>query len=192
MQNQLILLILSLFLLTCSKESVLSEPHIRVKKQIGFYVNSEANLISETAIRETFQKWGQATHFEFRYKGRNRAGLKRDHKNTVSFLKHWPKDIPINKVGYCRNWYNSKGHIVESDIILNMQVTRFTTLRTRKPDSYILEGVLAHEIGHLIGLGHSTNSNSIMKQTSSMSESYFKANIDSSTIDTYKKLYLLK
>ena len=112
-----------------------------------------------------------------------------DGKNTVSFLLKWPAGIPIDKVAYCKNWYNSSGKIIESDIIFNMQLTNFTTLRTNKPGSYYIEGVLAHEIGHLIGLGHIDDPSSIMKKKSDYKESYHKGNIDKKTIAAYKLLY---
>lgn len=163
--------------------------HLRKKNNIDFYLNKEANLLTEVVVREIFQKWGELTHFNFSYKGRNKAGLRRDGKNTVSFLIKWPKQIPINKVGWCQNWYDKNGNIIETDIIFNMLVTKFTTLKTNSPNSYYIEGVLAHEIGHMIGLGHLDMNYSIMKQKSSPEESFFKGNIDEETILAYKKLY---
>lgn len=146
-------------------------------------------MLTETVVRETFQKWAEKTHFNFVYRGRNRAGLKKDGKNTVSFLIKWPNSIPINKVAWCKNWYDKKGNIIETDIIFNMQLTMFTTLRTNKPDAYYIEGVLAHEIGHMIGLDHISDPSSVMKQKSDAKESYFKGTLDQATLDAYRKLY---
>ncbi len=164
-------------------------PHRWAASSIEFYLNKEANFLTETVVRETFQSWAEKTHFSFVYKGRNKAGIIRDGKNTVSFLIRWPNDIPINKTAYCRSWYDRKGNIIESDIIFNMQLARFTTLRTNKPDSYLIEGVLSHEIGHMIGLNHIDNKQSLMKSFSPVEESYFKGRIDSLTINAYRELY---
>lgn len=57
----------------------------------------------------------------------------------------------MKNIAYCRNWYNRHGEMVESDIIFNMSLARFTTLRSITRDSYYIEGVLSHDIGHLIG-----------------------------------------
>ncbi|HPI89871.1 MAG TPA: matrixin family metalloprotease, partial [Spirochaetota bacterium] len=187
--NYITALLLTISFLSCTETAPPPGPHRWQETTIGFYLNKEANLLTETVVREGFQNWGEKTHFTFVFKGRNRAGLKKDGKNTVSFLIKWPDEIPINKTAYCKTWYDRKGNIIESDIIFNMQVARFTTLRTNKRDSYYIEGVLAHEIGHLIGLDHIENETCLMKKFSPITESYFKGNIDAQTIDAYKKLY---
>ena len=110
-------------------------------------------------------------------------------KNTVSFLVKWPDDIPGDKIAWCQNWYDRFGNIIESDIIFNMRITRFTTLETNSVGAYYIEGVLAHEIGHMIGLGHINIDTSVMKQESSKSESFFKGYIDDDTLNAYRKLY---
>ncbi len=181
-------------LLTCSRGGGTagpagSGPHLRREARIEYYLNKEANDLTEVTVRETFERWGKASHFEFVFKGRNRAGLEKDGKNTVSFLVKWPPEIPIGKVAYCRNWYDRDGNIVESDIIFNMAVAKFTTLRTKKPDSYYIEGVLAHEIGHMIGLEHIEDDDSVMKHLSSANESFGKGELDEKTLAEYTRLY---
>jgi hypothetical protein len=182
-----------LLLFSCSGERTedSSNAHTWIKTTIGYYLNKEANDLTEEVIRETFDTWSEKTHFTFVYKGRHRAGLHRDGKNTVSFLVRWPKNIPFNKVGYCLQWYDKAGHIIESDIIFNMRLTRFTTRKTNTPHAYYIEGVLSHEIGHMIGLGHIESDSSIMKYKSDAEESFFKGEIDDETLAAYKKLYSL-
>lgn len=156
---------------------------------IEYYLNPDANEASEEAVKEAFLIWDEATSFTFVYKGRHRAGLKRDGKNTVSFLLTWPEDVPRGKTAYCRNWYNRRGNIVESDIIFNMSLARFTTRKTNTPDSYYIEGVLSHEIGHMLGLGHIDSPDSLMKPFSPPEESYFMGRIDKATLREYHRLY---
>jgi hypothetical protein len=193
--GMLILSLISLLILTgCIKSDIentglLAGTHLRQDNEVLFYLNREANDVTETAVRDTFRRWGEATHFNFIYAGRNRAGLRKDRKNTVSFLLNWPSDIPPGKVAYCMNWFDRKGNIIESDIILNMSLAKFTTLYTNTADSYYIEGVLAHEIGHLIGLGHIDSQGSLMKKLSPMSESYFLGRIDAETMRLYTSLY---
>ncbi len=173
----------------CAGKNRSDESHAWTAGEIPFYLNGEANQAAENAVRDTFQMWDTATHFSFVYMGRNRAGLRRDGKNTVSFLRKWPRGIPAGDVGYCMKWYDVNGNIVESDIILNLSLAKFTTAATNTPDSYYIEGVLSHEIGHLIGLGHIENETSLMKPLSPQGESYFMGRIDELTVEAYRKLY---
>lgn len=172
----------------CSRDRG-DEVRLRTDPTVFYYLNKEANELTESAVKNTFARWDEATHFSFVYMGRRRAGLRRDGKNTVSFLTRWPSKVPMGKTGYCKNWYNRKGEIVESDIIFNMVIAKFTTLETRKPDSYYIEGVLAHEIGHMIGLGHIDSETSLMKPLSPPAESYFRGKIDEETLGQYRRLY---
>jgi len=113
MKKLLLLIFLSTILFSCSKNNMPDVPHRWQNTDIDFCLNKEANILTEIVVRETFQNWGEKTLFSFHYKGRNRAGLRKDGKNTVSFLIKWPEDIPINKVAYCKNWYDRKGNIIE-------------------------------------------------------------------------------
>ena len=133
--------------------------------------------------------WRKVTHFNFDYSGRNDAGIKKDGKNTVSFLTSWPDNIPFGQTAWCNCWYNRNGDIIECDIILNQELARFTSLESGKPDSYYIEGLMTHEIGHMIGLSHSESENSVMKPESSPEESWFKGKIDKETLGRYRILY---
>ena len=104
-------------------------------------------------------------------------------------MKKWPPEVPMGKIAYCKSWYSRDGDIIESDIIFNMSIAKFTTLSTNKPDSYYIEGVLAHEIGHMIGLPHIDTEKSLMKPLSPPEESYFFGEIDEGTLNLYKRLY---
>lgn len=182
--------VLPLLLLCCSPAGPEGGNRLHPRKDsvVEYYLNPGATDLTEVTVRETFQRWDDATHFTFIYKGRNRAGIVKDGKNTVSFLLTWPEEIPM-KTAYCRNWYNRKGEIIESDIIFNMMIAGFTTTRTNRDGFYYIEGVLAHEIGHMIGLDHIEHPRSLMKAFSPVEESYNKGVIDDLTLDAYRKLY---
>ncbi len=176
---------------SCSRQTQGMPAGTWALSEITYYLNPEANDVSEEAVRAVFREWDERTHFSFVYGGRNRAGLIRDGKSTVSFLTRWPSGVPA-KTAYCSTWQDRAGNIVEADIILNCGIARFTTRGTMKPDSYILEGVLSHEIGHLIGLGHIEDEDSLMKSMSPQAESYRGGAIDDGTMAAYGKLYGLE
>jgi predicted Zn-dependent protease len=191
------LLLLLLLLTDCSESGGSTNGvkknivHRREKHTIEYYLNPEANELTEIAVQTAFHNWQKISHFTFVYKGRNHAGIRKDGKNTVSFLKRWPREIGVTKIAWCQNWYDNQGTIIESDIILNMTLTKFTTLHTNSKNAYYIEGVLVHEIGHMLGLDHIDSDSSVMKENSSQEESFFKGVIDTETINAYKKLYKL-
>ncbi len=174
---------------SCSQTEQAHGPHRWRQLSVTYYVNKEANILSETTIRMVFDEWSKRTPLKFVYGGRHRAGLHRDGKSTVSFVTRWPEELPISLAAYTRCWYDRQGSIVEADIIFNNQIARFTTKTTNLPDSYYLEGVLSHEIGHMIGLDHINSPTSIMKQDSPMQESWFKGSIDNETMAAIDRLY---
>jgi len=180
--------VLLVALSACSGPAREAGPPAWRQRVIPYYINVEANAVSERAIRGEFDEWSRQTPLTFVYAGRNAAGLRRDGKNTVSFLLHWPSTLP-QKTAYCQQWDDRAGHIVEADIVFNCSLARFTTNATARPDSYRLEGVLSHEIGHLLGLGHSTSPLSLMKPDSTIAESWFKGAIDSETLGRVAALY---
>lgn len=180
-------------LLSCSiSDSTHKTRAVRRHRSLRYHLNIEANRATEKAVRSGFQIWENSTDFHFIFAGRNRAGLHRDGKNTVSFLRKWPAGIPRDKIAWCQNWFDAGGYIVESDIIFNMQLARFTTLDTRSEDSYTIEILLAHEIGHMLGLNHIESRDSIMNAKVPLYDAEFEKRIDTITLQAYKALYPVK
>ncbi|HPO49352.1 MAG TPA: matrixin family metalloprotease [Spirochaetota bacterium] len=142
--------------------------------EIGFYINSEANIESINAVKNSFSIWENAQNHKvkFTYKGRNKAGIIRDGKFTVSFLREFPKWVDQSYIGYCHKWFDKNGNLIESDIILNMSLTNWGTKDNPKENSYCIEGIVIHEIGHFLGFEHTENEKSIMKAVLTIEESY--------------------
>ena len=130
--------------------------------QVSYFINVEASAGTERAVRRAFDAWEASELVAFQYAGRARAGIRRDGRNTVSFLLTWPEDVPFGHIAYTAFWYDRDGRIKEADIICNMRLANFTTYETRQPDSCFVEEVVAHETGHMLGLGHSDDPHSIM------------------------------
>jgi hypothetical protein len=160
------------------------------KTEIEFYINKNANATSEDAIKYAFGKWQEAVgpRFTFTCAGRNWAGVIHDGKNTISFTSDWPKYIPFGNVAFCYKWYDCAGNIEEADIILNSSLAKFTSLATKKEDSYYIEGICMHEIGHLLGLKHIDDEASLMKRMLTIRDSRLMM-IDDKTLHQFHEIY---
>jgi hypothetical protein len=175
-------------LVSCTRAQSPAPTHTWRERSIHYWINREANDLSERTVRGVFEEWGRRTGITFVYEGRAEAAVRPDGKSTVSFLTRWPRSLP-KKTAYCRTWYDKDGSTIEADIAFNCELARFTTLSTNRPDSYYLEGVLSHEIGHMLGLGHNDSAGSLMKPDSPLSESWLKGAIDDETRARIRELY---
>lgn len=173
-----------LFCFSCQREI----KNIRCSNRIEYYINYEASDSSRAAVVSAFSIWDESTSFNFALAGTNKAGLSHDGKNTVSFVEKWPKSLPF-VIAYCMNWYDSAGYIIESDIILNCQLASFTDHVANHQNAYYVEGVLVHEIGHMLGFGHSEETDSVMGEIFSIADSKAIQSIDNMTLSVYNKLY---
>jgi predicted Zn-dependent protease len=73
------------------------------------------------------------------------------------------------------NVYNDNGVLVDSDILFNPGILYSTENTTIPADRYDLQSVTTHEIGHFLGLDHSSILSSTMFPTSSEGTTYARA-----------------
>lgn len=114
------------------------------------------------AIQAALDTWNavQGSAVRFTALETTSAGIANDGQNTISFAD---TDAARGEVGArvaaTHLVYNPDGNIVETDIILNPDV-RFST--TLEANTYDLQAVITHELGHALGANHSTVVSSAM------------------------------
>lgn len=124
------------------------------------------------AIVHGLQQWSYATNklFDFEYwQGTNSnihsPSQKLDGLNSIFFASNSTAKVDRNVIGYTQVWYSENGNLIEADIILNdrdFQLTdnpKDTSINGR---GVYLNNVVTHELGHAIGLSHSSSINSSM------------------------------
>lgn len=74
-----------------------------------------------------------------------------DDENLVFFNADWPEGN--DALAITTTWTDAKGAIVQYDIHINATVAWSTT---GEADAFDLQAAITHEVGHVLGLGHST------------------------------------
>lgn len=113
----------------------------------------------EAELEAALQTWSEVdcTPLSLTYGGRVEGAAfseETDGDNVVFLLDSgWPEDAGLLSTPVIRT---SGSQLVEVDLALNFQYFSWTTDAEDTSGAYDLQGAFAHELGHLVGLWHST------------------------------------
>ena len=101
-------------------------------------------------MEKAFKKWQTATKKEITFEIVNNS-------NVADITVEFVETLPGLAVGLCMNDYDEK--YITKSVILLAKKNKFKSILTN--DEYYR--IMLHEIGHALGLKHSTHLNSIMR-----------------------------
>ncbi|MEN0066267.1 MAG: matrixin family metalloprotease [Myxococcota bacterium] len=107
----------------------------------------------ETAIDASFDAWANvddAYVFAEKQTSSLAPEVALDDENLVFFTTDWPAGNEA--LAITTSWADDAGHIVQYDIYINATIPWSTT---GAKDAFDLQAAITHEVGHVLGIGHS-------------------------------------
>lgn len=108
----------------------------------------------EVAIRRSFTTWQNVADADISFREVARGG-----DITVEFLARWPREYGADAAGVTLT-QRDRGVITSAEVSINEQ--NFDWATDGDPNATDIEGVVTHEVGHGLGLGHSRSRTATM------------------------------
>src|SRR3954471_7335149 len=125
-------------------------------KQVSYYINPTNKYMSDTSavagITSAASTWKGVANISLIYAGyTNVAALTNDGVNAVFF-----RDDSSGYIAETYWWWDGTGHLVDADVVYHENYKFYSGNLGCNGDGYYIENTGSHELGHLLGLAHSS------------------------------------
>lgn len=135
---------------------------------VRFYIHESVPANYIPVIESSMKQWETLANRKlFEIIKTNEPGPlqpRQDRKNIIYWMSEWDADNPSNEQGRTTT-YTSGNQIYESDIRINARDFQFYIGQATSARQVHFESLMVHELGHVLGLKHNEQDNSVMGPT---------------------------
>jgi hypothetical protein len=135
---------------------------------IPLYIDASVPQEYIAAMEAAIHDWNEVgqnlrgtAFFELRFEQKGSATPTQDNYSKIYLLNTWESNRPSEQARTTIYWSGSR--IYEADIRINEKNFDFYTGNISESNKVHLESLIVHELGHVLGLAHTENTNSVMQ-----------------------------
>ncbi|MCI4625350.1 MAG: matrixin family metalloprotease [Candidatus Magnetoovum sp. WYHC-5] len=126
-----------------------------------FYVGYDSGTY-DSAFKEALDSWNNLSAFKYTYVSEYADPCTQDYINGFALSDtHCSQPWDSATLAVTRTWYN-KNEMIEADIIVNTGIDWAVFYGPGNRIAYDFRRVVAHELGHALGIDHSDTTNALM------------------------------
>lgn len=136
---------------------------------VDIYIDESVPGEYYPAVKEAIQQWNDQSHsvnqgqpfFRLRSGNPGSARPAQDNYTKIYVMNEWEDGKQAEQARTTVYWSGSQ--IYEADIRINNKNFEFYSSNTPSPQKVHLPSLLVHEFGHVLGMAHNTNKESVMQ-----------------------------
>jgi hypothetical protein len=153
---------------------------------VVMYIDQSVPAQYYSAVRAAMDEWNQRIGrevFELGGVSQDSTGPTRDSRNVIYFMKEWEPNKTFEQARTTVYWADEQ--ISEADIRVNIRDFAYSNSAVPVAGQVDFQSLMIHEMGHVLGLAHTTAPGSVMVKTLPAAQGRLPSDILRRTVGDY-------